>query len=58
MAFMTLGAVNIKKIYQLLLFYVYLLPSLVYYTSHMTFLLSREGASIQNLIFLNDFVIK
>ena len=58
MAFMTMKTIVIKnkKLFLtffnlFLLFSVYLLPSRVNYTSSMTLLLWREGASLQNITF-------
>ena len=36
--------------------FVYLLPSFVCYRSHMTLLASREGARVQNLMFLKNLI--
>ena len=38
-------------LFAFLFFFVYLLPSLVIYRSHMTLLSLREGSFVQNLFF-------
>ena len=62
MAFMTLKTIvfkNEKLIltlfdFAVLFFFVYLLPAIVSYRSHMTILFSWEGASLQISLFLKN----
>ena len=54
MAFMILKT-NVSKVKSsLFLFFVYLLPSIIIFRSHMELILSRDSAGVQNLMFLKN----